>query len=306
MTDVPATEIEEWLADWLLSLHDKAESTVVVYERSVRQFLSYYGTRPLSEVTRRDVDGWLASLRADGKGESTRRVRLMALRAWFGWMITEPLTPITNNPADGIKAPAPDLPDIEVVPEENIAAVLKTCGGKSYVDLRDNAIIRLLYSCGLRRAELVGLDYPDDVDVREQYLVVTGKGDKTRVVSFGGSKTPLALSRYLRARRQHVGKADPALFLSTRSGPGRGYRLTGGAIALLLKRRCNLAGVPVFHPHQLRHTWAHATKVAGLSDEDLERMAGWSSPMMVRRYGRAMADERARTAHRDLGLGDRL
>ena len=312
--DGATDEWDDWIADWLLSLSgdDIAPSTLEVYERSVRQFMRFIigtgGAAAPGDVRRQDVEAFMAHLTRSGMAKSTRRVRLMSLRSFFGWMVDEPETPLVANPALGIMAPVAELPRVEVVSDDTLAAILKICaaGTKApYVDLRDAAIIRLLLSCGLRRAELVSLDL-DDLDVRRGELRVTGKGRKLRWVSFGGSKLPLALSRYLRSRRKHSGTDDPALFLSTRATAGRGWRLTGGAVDMMLKRRCQAAGVPPIHPHQLRHTWAHATKEAGLSDEDLEVMAGWSSPMMVRRYGRAMADERARDAHRRLAVGDRL
>jgi site-specific recombinase XerC len=243
-----------------------------------------------------------------GRSESTRRVRLMTLRSFFGWMTGEPETPLASNPATGINAPMPELPSIEVVSDDTLKAILRTCSAgtkASYVDLRDAAIVRLFLSCGRRRAELAALDV-DDLDVRHGELRVPGKGRKVRWVSFGGSKLPLALSRYLRSRRKQRGATDAALFLSTRSSSGHGWRLTGGAVDMMLKCRCRLAGVEPIHPHQLRHTWAHHSKKAGLSDEDLEVIAGWSSPMMVRRYGRDMANEPARDAHRRLAVGDRL
>ncbi len=85
-----------------------------------------------------------------------------------------------------------------------------------------------------------------------------------------------------------------------------GYRMRPQSLAEMVKRRCVVAGIDVFGPHALRHAWADANKRAGLSDEDLRRMAGWSSPLMVRRYGRALAEGRARDAHATLGTGDRV
>lgn len=305
-----ASEWAEWARDWTFALRGRgvADSTLKVYERSLSQFLAHLhgaGVERIEDITNRHVTGYLAALAAAGRSDSTRRVRLMALRAFFGWVVDEPHSPFAENPATRVEAPVAELPLIEVVTDEDLKALLATCRTGSFVDLRDAAIIRVLVSTGLRRAELVGLD-TDDVEMSRGELYVMGKGGRPRVVTFGGTRTPLAMSRYARARRRHAGSGDAAFFLATRSSAAHGYRMTGGGIGLMLKRRSESAGIAAIKPHQLRHTWAHRSKVAGLADEDLERMAGWRSPMMVRRYGRAMADERARQAHRDLALGDDL
>jgi len=247
----------------------------------------------------------MAALAGTGKSGGTRRVRLMTLKAFYRWLLAEPGVSLAADPTAGVQAPEVPLPPVAVVTDDVLKAVLATCSTGSFVDLRDAAILRVLIACGLRRAELCRLDL-DDVDLTNAVLTVLGKGNKTRLVSIGGTRTALALSRYLRVRRKHPGAADKAFFLATRADRAGTYRLRGGGIAMMLERRCRLAGVPGFHPHQLRHSWAHANKQAGLSDEDLERMAGWSSPLMVRRYGRALADERARDAHARLATGDRL
>jgi len=304
-------EWDEWLRDWTYSIQAQHRpETIKVYLRGLRQFRAHLGaTHPEiaspEQVQRRHVESWLAALAAAGIGTGTRRVRLMTLKAFYRWMGGEPGASLGPDPTIGVPAPEVELPPVPVIPDDQLRAVLATCKTGSYVDLRDLAIMRLLIACGLRRGELCSLDL-DDVDLNTGTIIVAGKGGKTRYVSIGGAKTTLALSRYLRVRRRHVGDRDPALFLATRADRRGSYRMQGGGIAMMISRRCRRASVPEFHPHQLRHTWAHVNKQAGLSDEDLERMAGWSSPLMVRRYGRALADERAREAHARVAAGDRL
>jgi site-specific recombinase XerD len=145
------------------------------------------------------------------------------------------------------------------------------------------------------------------VDVRAaQILVRRGKGGHARLVATGDRAT-LATSRWIRVRRRHTRAGEPALFLSTRPDASGSWRLTPGAVAVLLTRRCAQAGVPPITPHQLRHLWAHSLAASGVRETEMTILGGWSPRSdMPRRYGAALAAERALAAQRANSPGDRL
>jgi integrase len=190
---------------------------------------------------------------------------------------------------------------VEVPNDEHVRAILTACeSDKSFVDRRDGALIRLLADAGLRREEAVMLDL-DDLDLPGRAVYVRhGKGGKSRVVAIG-DKTALALSRWLRARKASPWSVGPAVFLST-----RGARMTGGAVAMMLNRRCDAVGVPRMHPHQLRHGATHALLAAGVGEQAVEHQMGWTGGAMVRRYGAALAAQRSRDLIAQAKVGDRL
>jgi site-specific recombinase XerD len=128
---------------------------------------------------------------------------------------------------------------------------------------------------------------------------VTGKGSRVRWVPIG-KKAVAALDRYLRAWASHRKAEEPWLWLGQRG------RMTVAGIAHVVETRAQEAGIGHVNPHRFRHSFAHHWLSAGGQETDVEQIAGWSSPTMIRRYGASAAAERAREAHRRFGPGDRL
>lgn len=245
-------------------------------------------------MTRGHLNRWIEHEQAKGIEASTVELRWRNLRPFFGWWASETDSP---SPFDGADVPsAPTVPP-DVIHLDDVRALIKACQGRTFDDRRDEAIVRILYDTGARLGELLALTTAD-WDRRQDFLTLRGKTG-VRVVNLSAS-TGEALARYLRARSRHPRADDDALWLG-RKGPLGGSGVTG-----LLDRRCAQAGIRHLNPHLFRHTFAHQFRAQGGSEGDLMYLAGWKSMAMAHRYGASAAAQRAREAHRRLGLADDL
>lgn len=293
---------------WQLSLNADgyAVNTLRAYPNALRQLAGWLavhhpGVGP-TDVTRDQMRAWIVHVR-ESTSSGTARSWFAGVRHFFRWLVAEGET--DRDPTDGIRTPPPNEPTTPVLALDDIRALLATCAGKDFADRRDAAIIYVFLDCGLRLAEVTGLGL-EDVHLRDRAVVVHGKGSnrsgprmRQATLSVKGTQ---ALDRYLRERRRHPHADRPALWLGAR---GR-TELSADGIERMLHRRSAQAGIPAFHPHVLRHTWASQARAAGLSEGDLMVLGGWRSRAMLDRYGKVVAGERAAEAYRRLALGDRL
>ncbi|MEJ5989917.1 tyrosine recombinase XerC [Ramlibacter sp. PS3R-8] len=220
---------------------------------------------PVLQVQNAHIRRWVAQMH--GAGRSGRGIALI-LSGWRGlytWLGREGL--VKSNPVQDVRAPkAPKpLPKALGVDEAVQFADFSAEEADPWLEARDAAIVELLYGCGLRVGELVGLDVQASgtakgwIDVQAGEAHVLGKGSKRRSVPVG-SKALEALQTWLAAREAGAHAQQPALFIGR-----HGSRLSAQAIWQRLQQRSLRAGLatPV-HPHMLRHSFAsHVLQSSG-------------------------------------------
>jgi site-specific recombinase XerD len=282
-----------------LRAEGRSERTTVIYGQSIRFFSNWLEaqgrTATVDEVNRAAVREWLAQL-SDTHEPSTVKTRYRGLFRFCGWLVDE--DELTENPMKTLSPPEPQSKPVPVLSDVELEALVKVCTGKDFAHRRDEAIVRLLLDCGLRVSELCGLSV-DGVNLDSGMALVRGKGAKVRPIYFG-ARTARAVDRYLRTRAPHRWAHLDALFLSQRGA------MTPDGVRERIRVLGDAAGIPDLHPHRFRHTWAHDFLMAGGQERDLKRLAGWSSDVMLERYGASAADARAKAAAQRMKRGDRV
>ncbi len=256
--------------DWMRA-RGASPATLRAYAADLRQlgrWLSAAGIAPQDADTRtlRRYAAHLGTLRY---APATAARKLSAVRGMYAWMHDRGA--IARSPATLVPGPKKTRTLPATLSAAEVERLLDAPAGTSPRDLRDRALIELLYGCGLRAAEACDLDLRD-VRLDAEHVRVTGKGGKQRVVPLGGAATA-ALRRYLARGRPRMAAAPSGrLFVSVRGRP-----LHPSDVRRALLRALGRAGVAERSPHALRHTFATHLLEGGADLRSIQDLLGHAS-----------------------------
>jgi integrase/recombinase XerC len=277
--------IRESIAKYLAELTRRGAShhTLRNYGSDLEQFAGYFETPgvaapPFEQLDLALLREWLGGLYDHKLTVVTVRRKLAAVRAVFKFSLQE--GEIAKNPATRLRTPKVKQRLPEVMSAEKTNNLLDAVESGTVVEMpekdRDMAFLELLYGCGIRVSELVGINL-EDIDLHTGWLRVRGKGNKERQVPVGGRAVD-AVQRYLQVRPAQP--SDRALFLNS-----RGARLGDRQVRRLVKLYAILAaGDSTVHPHSFRHAYATHLLSDGADLRAIQELLGHARLTTTQKY----------------------
>ncbi|MEA3337912.1 MAG: tyrosine-type recombinase/integrase [Chloroflexota bacterium] len=247
--------------------------------------------------TTRYEDHHMRPVKEGGLSPHSIHAYVRTLKAFGNWLQEEDY--VETSPFERLKPPKLPKTMIEILSEKEIRCVVEAINPATFLGARMRAIVLLLLDTGIRASELCGVTL-ENMHLEEGYVKVIGKGDKERIVPFGGA-TRKALLRYF-----HVYRPEPAnstiasLFLSVDS-----VSLTYSGLAQALRRLGKAAGVPRLHAHLFRHTFAVRYLMNGGDVMTLKLMLGHTSLDVTQMYLH-LAQSHVQVQHNKFSPVDRM
>jgi integrase/recombinase XerC len=290
------TIVERATDDFLRHLRERNASahTIKAYTGDLDNFAAYIGSRAWKTIDHIAIRGFLSHLYDKGLSKTSVARALAAVRSLYRWLAQEGV--VEQNPAKLVSTPRlpQKLPRVPTIEEMNFVLDGEMPEVASFPE-RDRLMFELLYGCGIRNSELVGINL-DDVSLSNEAILIRGKGKKERYVPFGGSALA-ALAVYLPWRQQLLAtlrntskrtisaknmaaKDTPALLVNQRGG-----RLTTRSVGRIVKRIAVAKGLsPEVHPHTLRHAFGTHMLEEGADLRAIQELLGHERLATTQRY----------------------
>ena len=276
------TAIEKSVAQFLRVLRERNASphTIKAYAGDLENFSAYVGSRNFKAIDHVTIRGFLSHLYEEGLGKTSVARSLAAVRSLYRWLAQEGV--VDQNPAKLVSTPKlpKKLPRVPTIEEMNGVLDGQMPEAAAFPE-RDRLMLELLYGCGIRNSELVGINL-DDIRLSAEAILIRGKGKKERYVPFGDSVRS-GLSAYLPARQRLLSekkKNTPALLVNHRGG-----RLTTRSVGRIIKKIAVAKGLsPDVHPHTLRHAFGTHMLEEGADLRAIQEMLGHERLSTTQRY----------------------
>jgi integrase/recombinase XerC len=296
-----ASGLDALVADYLRVLANErgaSAHTLRAYDRELHNFAGFVGERYGQEQTvdlieHTHIRAYLGTLYDRGLSKASAARALASIRSWFKWLARAGY--LQQNAASLVATPRlpKHLPRVPSIEEMN--RVVDSVGEDAASwPARDKAILEMLYGCGIRNAELTGLNL-DDIHWANEAVLVRGKGQKQRYVPLGDAAAA-ALRAYLAERSARLaadggakGRATPALFVNLQlrglGKPGGQARLTTRSVGRIVKRVAILRGLSAdVHPHTLRHAFGTHLLEEGADLRAIQELLGHERLSTTQRY----------------------
>lgn len=281
------TSIDAYLE--ALPIAGRSTTTITTYRGRLRDFEAFAGEKKVKTTARLDsdlIEAFLVHLHDRGLQRKTRQTAESIVRCWLDWMVKRGWIDSSPMPLVRSARAAPSVPRTVLTADE-VERILSSIDVTRPAGLRDRAMFEVLYSSGLRRAELAALKL-NDVDVDRGLLIIRqGKGSKDRLVPIG-ERALSWIDRYVtEVRPRHLRGADPGnIFLSRQKNP-----LCAAMITTHLKEAVAAAGIKKdVTPHGFRHTAATLLLEGGADTRYVQEFLGHKDITTTARYTRVTID----------------
>ena len=265
---------------YLREVKQASENTVQSYRRDLMQMITYLEKKEIREaakVTKTSLHGYILHMEEQGKAATTISRMMAAIKAFFNYECMQ--ARIRRNPAESLHAPKVEKKAPVILSVDQVSALLAQPSGQTPKEIRDKAMLALLYATGIRVSELIGIQM-EDINMNIGFLVCRD-GERERTIPFGRS-AKAALEEYLEHARNELlrGKGSDYFFVNC----------TGGAMSRqgfwkIIKYYGEKAGIEEdITPHTLRHSFAAHLIARGADMRAVQTILGHSDMATTQMY----------------------
>lgn len=273
-----------------------SDNTIESYMRDLSQFAHYvlrmYDVPP-KRVEMEMIRNYMSRLYEQGREKSSQARALSSIKSFFNYLLLEEV--IDSSPAELIEAPKSSRPLPDTLSVDEIDRLIRSIDASTTKGLRDQAILEVLYSCGLRVSELCDLRL-GDLFFGEGYIRVIGKGNKQRLVPVSGMARD-RIQLYMEVRNK-AHRKEEILFLNN-----RGKKLTRVMIFTIIKQAAQRAGIDKkISPHTFRHSFATHLLEGGANIRQVQELLGHENILTTEIYTHLDNSHLRQTLEKHLGL----